>query len=126
MNKITHTTKNNGNTIDGEIKLKNETETLSLLYYKIKNGNIMLALLYTYRKHRNNGYATQLVKELIKEYGEKYDITLECCPFEVRMDKVYKIMQEEVAKFYEQFGFETTIKEDYPQEYQWEMTRIKK
>ena len=71
---------------------------------------------------KNNG----TINEFIKQYGDKYDITLECCPFEVRMNGLYKQRQEEVAKFYEKFGFETSSKEEYPQEYQWEMIRTKK
>ena len=127
MTNLTHNIKNNGSVIDGEYKIKDGNSNLSLLYYRInKNGNISLALIYTYRQYRGQGYATQLINEFIKQYGDKYDITLECCPFEVRMNGLYKQRQEEVAKFYEKFGFETSSKEEYPQEYQWEMIRTKK
>ena len=75
----------------------------------------------TNKGYRKNGYASMLIDYLIRTYGGIYDIKLKCMPFGIEIDKTYKNKQEELAKFYEKFGFVTESREEYSDCYQWLM-----
>ena len=113
----------------GNVQMYIDNCVVSTLRYvhRPDSHSIHITFLYTNQASRKCGYATSVLNSFIKKYGENFDITLECCPVELRSNDVsYKEKQEILAKFYEKFGFETTSRQTYARAYQWEMTRFKK
>lgn len=74
---------------------------------------LYLYCFYTYSSHRNKGYGTYLLKDVIRRFKGKYDlIHLNACPYCFKNGIVeYQpprngLDKQKLFEFYESFGFE--------------------
>ena len=96
--------------------LKNETNNLSYASLYLRNDNsIYISMLETKDGMMNNGYASLLLNEIITDFGEEFNIKLQCTPVNWSKDTTFKERKEQLKKFYEKFGFE--VYDTHPQAY---------
>ena len=72
-------------------------------------------MLETKEGMMNNGYASLLLNEIITDFGEEFNIKLQCTPVNWSKDTTFKERKEQLKKFYEKFGFE--VYDTHPQAY---------
>lgn len=96
------------------ITVENETERNKARYIPdyINKKVLYLTDFNTLTEYRHKGYATKLLKDVIRRFKGKYDaIHLNACPYYRKgFDVVYEppkggLDMDKLTKFYESFGF---------------------
>jgi len=86
------------------IMVKDKKQIVSSAYVKVHPDKpSIVCRVRTKKSHRNKGFATQVMDEVIREFGHKLDLKLWPSPAEDS-----DLTQEELRQWYHNFGFEDT------------------